>query len=223
MSGCSGHHYINQAQAGIFVVLMKANGKHVTWGFLCAVCTSIPFHCICQSVAIATHRGRLVFNWSTNAFSCTLTTKLPLFPGHILGTDIYIKAFAVARTNHYKQFLLFVLWQQMWCKHWLLKATILPHQETIIILILVGNIISLAGTFSNQSVICGILIISCIIKQKQSLWQVIIRPLYIYLFFIYQGTKTSKIKQQNGKMTKFYEIFWKPWVWVSVKCYSISC
>ena len=166
---------------------------------MCSLCISIPFHCICQSVAIATHRGRLVFNWSTNAFSCTLTTKLPLFPGHILGTDIYIKAFAVARTNHYKQFLLFVLWQQMWCKHWLLKATILPHQETIIILMLVGNIISLAGTFSNRSLICGILIISCIVKQKQSLWRVLIWH-FIFIVFIYtMGQTHLKLSNRMGR------------------------
>lgn len=109
--------------------------------------------------------GIQVFNWSTNAFSCTLTTKLPLFPGHILGWGIYIKAFTVARTNHYQQFLLFVLWQQMWCKHWLLKATLLPHQGIIIILMLLWKIISLAAAISKQSVIWEMLINSCITNK----------------------------------------------------------
>lgn len=118
--------------------------------FYCTLCISILFILHLQVSCYSNpSRGRLVFNWSTNAFSCTLTTKLPLFPGHILGTDIYIKAFAVVRTNHYQQFLLSVLWQQMWCKHRLLKATILPHQGIIIILMLVGYIISLAGAFSK--------------------------------------------------------------------------
>lgn len=157
---------------------MKTNWKHVTWGI--SMCTPIhPFSLHLQVSCYSNpSRGRLVFNWSTNAFSCTLTTKLPLFPGHILGTGIYIKAFAVARTNHYQQFLLFVLWQQMWCKHRLLKATILPDQGIIIILMLVGNIIRLAGPVSKQSVIWGMLINSCITNKSNPQDSVTIRPLY---------------------------------------------
>lgn len=143
-------------------------------------------------------RGRLVFNWSTNAFSCTLNTKLPLFPGHILGTGIYIKAFAVARTDHYKQFLLFFLWQQMWCKHWLLKATILPHQGIIIILMLVGNIISLAGTFSKQSVIWGMLINSCITNESNPQDSVTIRPPYHYMLFNISGHKQKNTNKKQA-------------------------
>lgn len=136
-----------------------------------------------------------MFNWSTNAFSCTLTTKLPLFPGHILGTGIYIKAFAIARTNHYQQFLLFVLWQQMWCKHWLLKATILPHQGIIITLMLVGNIISLAGAFSKQSVIWEMLINSCITNKSNSYDSVTVGPLY--LLHTFQHIKCGLQKHQT--------------------------
>lgn len=139
-----------------------------------------------------------MFNWSTNAFSCTLTTKLPLFPGHILGTGIYIKAFPIARTNHYQQFLLFVLWQQMWCKHWLLKATILPHQGIIITLMLVGNIISLAGAFSKQSVIWEMLINSCITNKSNSYNSVTIRPLY--LLHTVQLIKCGRQKHQNTRI-----------------------
>ena len=169
---------------------------------MCSPCISslFPLH-LPVSCYSNPSRGRLVFNWSTNAFSCTLTTKLPLFPGHILGTGIYIKAFSVARTNHYKQFLLFVLWQQMWCKHWLLKATILPHQGIIIILMLVGNIISLAGLVCKQSVIWGMLINSCITNKSNPQDSVTIRTLYI--LFTIPGYKTSENKPQNGKPTKF--------------------
>lgn len=107
--GCSRHHYINQT------FLLRLDLYNGAWYNLLhshdedklKACNmgdfyvhSMYFHPFSLHLQVSCYSnpsgGRLVFNWSTNAFSCTLTTKLPLFPGHILGTGIYIKAFAVA-------------------------------------------------------------------------------------------------------------------------------
>lgn len=100
---------------------------------------SISFQCVCRSVAMATQPEEdqclidPLMHLAAHSPQVAFVSR-----SHFRDMRLH-KSIYFCKNQSLSAVFALVYWQQMWCKHRVLTATIYPHQGIIIILILVGN------------------------------------------------------------------------------------